>query len=226
MLRRMLLGSGVLASLLYIGIDVLAAVFHGEYHSFTSRAVSELMAKGAPTEALVDPLFLLYGALMIAFGAGVWLSGRKRRVHLTGALLIAYAVLGLPGPVFFEMNVRGTAPMQADLSHIVLTAVLVLLMLGVVVSGSKIRGPWFHLYSYVTLFWIILFGVLTAFAVRGIETGEPTPFLGVVERLCIGAYLLWVAALAVSLLRAPRTVDVTPMELSRRDAPPSAVPAR
>ena len=77
--RRFLLACGVLASIVYLGADVLAGIFFGEYHSFTSRVISELMARGAPTERLVDPLFLLYGALTMAFGSGVWMSSPRTR---------------------------------------------------------------------------------------------------------------------------------------------------
>ena len=108
MLRRILLLSGVLSSLLYVGTDMLAAIFYPGYHSFTSRAISELMASGAPTERLVDPLFLLYDPLVMAFGVGVWTSGPRRRVHITGGLLFAIGALGLLGPTLFEMNVRGS----------------------------------------------------------------------------------------------------------------------
>ena len=57
MVRKSLLVCGILASLLYAGTDVLASIRFGEYHSFTSQAVSELMAKGAPTERFVDLIF-------------------------------------------------------------------------------------------------------------------------------------------------------------------------
>src|SRR5690349_5570400 len=50
--RKSLLVCGILASLVYVAADVLAAIRYPEYHSFTSRAISELMANGAPTERL------------------------------------------------------------------------------------------------------------------------------------------------------------------------------
>jgi len=40
-------------------------MFYGEYHNFRSQAISELMARGAPTERFVDPLFFLYDVLLI-----------------------------------------------------------------------------------------------------------------------------------------------------------------
>src|SRR5205814_7725557 len=79
MLRKSLLVCGMLASLVYVGTDVLAAIRYPEYHIFTSRAISELMASGAPTERLVDPIFLLYGVLMLAFAVGVWMSSSRKR---------------------------------------------------------------------------------------------------------------------------------------------------
>src|SRR5580765_364664 len=70
MLKRILLACGVLSSLLYVGIDALAALRYPEYHSYASQAISELGAVGAPTKELVDPLFIIYGVLLIAFGVG------------------------------------------------------------------------------------------------------------------------------------------------------------
>jgi hypothetical membrane protein len=201
--RKSLLVCGILASLVYVAADVLAAIRYPEYHSFTSRAISELMANGAPTERLVDPLFLLHGVLMIAFAVGIWMSSSRKSVHLTGALLLAYAAIGFLGPTIFEMNVRGTGHSTADVLHIALTGVLVLFILASVGVGASIRGRWFRSYSYATLLVMVVFGVVTSFAMRGVGTGEATPWVGTTERIDIGAFLLWVVVLAVSLLRAP-----------------------
>ena len=48
---------------------------------------------------------------------------------------------------------------------------------------------------------MLVFGAWTGIASPGVGTGEPTPWIGALERVNIGAYLLWVAVLAVSLLR-------------------------
>jgi hypothetical protein len=50
--RKALLVSGVLASLLYLGTDVLAALLY-EGYSYTDQTVSELSAIGSPTRHLV-----------------------------------------------------------------------------------------------------------------------------------------------------------------------------
>ncbi|HEY6910386.1 MAG TPA: DUF998 domain-containing protein [Myxococcales bacterium] len=206
MLRKILLVCGLLSSLLYVSIDLLAAIRYGDYHRFASQAISELMARGAPTERLVDPLFLLYGVLVMAFAAGVWMSSDRSRVHLTAGLLFAYAALGFLGPTLFEMNMRGTGDSRADLLHIVLTSLLGLLALAAVWVGASTWQRSFRLYSLATLLVLVVFAVLTALASRGLSTGRPTPWLGIAERIEIGAFLLWVMVLADSLLRAQQTM--------------------
>jgi uncharacterized protein DUF998 len=207
MLRRFFLACGVLSSLLYAATDVLAAIFYPAYHSFTSQAISELMARGAPTERLVDPLFLLYGVLLIAFGVGVWMSpGRKRLLHVTAALLIGIGALGFLGPTLFEMNMRGTASVGADAPHIALTAVIGVLILLAIGFGAFVHGRWFRLYSLATILTILVSVVLVSVEARALAAGEPTPWFGFTERINIGAYLLWVAVLAVSLLRGKEVV--------------------
>jgi hypothetical protein len=204
MLRKLLLCCGVLASFVYAGTDVLAAIEFGEYHSFTARVISELMARGAPTERLVDPPFLLYDLLILAFAVGLWRSSPRRRARVTAGLLFAYGAFGLTGPTLFEMNVRGTGDPGADVAHIVATGVLSLMILAAVASGAAIRGRAFRLYSYATLAVLVGFGVLTSLAARGLSSGEPTPWIGLLERVVIGAFLSWTAVLATSFLVAER----------------------
>jgi hypothetical protein len=227
-LRRVFLWCGVLASLLYVAVDVAAAIHDPAYHSFSERALSELMASGAPTERLVDPPFLLYGALMLAFGVGVWMSsGGRTRVRVTAALLVAYAAIGLLGPTLFEMDVRdptGTrGPTAADIRHIALTGVLVLFIVTSVAVGAAIRGRAFRLYSIATIAVMLVFGILTSVAMGA--PGGPTSWMGLVERVNVGAFLLWVAVLAVALLRLPASGDARVRRPSRRALPPSPYPA-
>ena len=201
MTRRFLLACGVLASVLYVAIDVLAALRYPGYHSFTSQAVSELMARGAPTERLVDPPMLLYSVLMSAFGIGVFLSSPRPRARAAGGLLVVSSALGLTGPTLFEMNLRGAGSIADDAPHIALTAVGVAFTLAVLAVASKMRGRAFRLYSLATLAASVGFGVLTAFASRGMAAGEATPWLGLLERIDIGSFLVWVAAFAAVLWR-------------------------
>lgn len=218
MLRRVLLVCGILASIVYVGVDILAAIRYPDYHSFTSRVISELMASGAPTEGLVDPPFLLYGLLMMAFGAGVWMSGCHWRVHTTGALLFACGAIGLLGPTVFEMNVRGAGgDPAADILHIALTAVLGAVIVASVAFAASIQERRLRLYSLATLLIMIAFSVVTSFEARGLGTGAPTPWVGLAERVNIGAFLLWVVVLAIWLLRVREPLSpASPSPVSAR----------
>jgi hypothetical membrane protein len=202
MLRKTLLVCGILSSLLYVGTDVLAAVRYADYHSFTSRAISELGAIGAPTKQLVDPLFLTYSVLLLAFGLGVWGSpGRKRSLRLVAASLIGVAAVGMVTGLFFPMHLRGTADVTGDAPHIVLTAVTVLLILSAVACGSALDGTLFRRYSFLTILVLLVAGALAGVEGARLALQQPTPWLGLTERINIGAYLLWVVILAVILLR-------------------------
>jgi Protein of unknown function (DUF998) len=213
-LRRTLLVCGVLSSLLYLGIDQLAAVRFGDYHSFSSQTISELGARGAPTKSLVDPLYVVYGLLAIAFGIGAWMSAEgNRALRVTAVLLIVYGAVGLPGPFLFPMNLRGVG---GDVSHIVMTAVIVAIILATVLAGAFAFGHRFRLYSFATIVTSIVFGTLTSVQAKGLVTGEPTPLIGIAERICIGAFLAWVAVLALILLRATRRERTPVVTLSRR----------
>jgi hypothetical membrane protein len=204
--RTALLACGILSSLIYLATDVLGGMRYPGY-SFTSQAISELMARGAPSEAFVDPLFLVYGVLALAFGVGAFRegAGRGRALRITGALLIAYAAVGLSGPTFFEMSPRGTGAVDGDLLHIVLTGVLVLLLLPAMGFGAFAFGKRFRAYSAATLLIVVAFGGLTAPYGARLAAGQPTPGFGILERIHVYAFLLWVAVLAVALLRRPGT---------------------
>ena len=202
--RQVLLVCGVLSSLLYVATDLLGGMRY-EGYSFTSRAVSELMATGAPSEAFVDPLFITYGVLALAFGVGVFRegAGRGRALRITGALLIGYAAIGLAGPTLFEMQQRGAGSSASDAPHIVLTGALVVLLLLAIGFGAFALGKRFRIYSFGTLLTLTVFGALAGAYGARLATGQPTPGLGIVERINIYASLLWVAVLAIALLRRP-----------------------
>ena len=209
MAQPALLVCGIVSSLLYAATDLLGGLRY-EGYSFTSQAVSELMATGAPSESLVDPLFLAYDLLMLAFGIGVLREGARRNgfLRLTGALLIAYGLMGLAGPTLFEMRPRGTGSIATDLPHIVLTGALVLVTLLAIGVGAFALGRRFRVYSAATFLTMIVLGVLSAPNGARLAAGLPTPGFGIVERINIYASLLWIAVLAVALLRRPMYRDV------------------
>jgi hypothetical protein len=53
----------------------------------------------------------------------------------------------------------------------------------------------------VTLAAVVTFNGLALPCAREVNAGEPTPFIGLYERIAFGAYYLWLSALAVALWR-------------------------
>jgi len=201
MTRRALLVCGMVSSLLYIATDVLGAVRWDGY-SYTSQSISELMAIGAPSRPLVVPLLLTYDFLVIAFALGVWGSaGRKRALRVVAGLLVGYGVVGLAGP-FAPMHQRGVKGTLTDTLHITITIVLVFFILLAIGFGTNAFGRRFRLYSVGTILILVGFGALTGLDGPRLAANLPTPWMGVYERINVFGFLLWVAVLAVGLLRA------------------------
>ncbi len=202
--RQLLLACGILSSLLYVAADVFGGMRY-EGYSFTSQAVSELMATGAPSERFVDPIFLAYGVFALVFGVAVVREAahRNRALRITGALLIGYAVAGFTGPTLFPMYPRGVSSRASDVPHMVLTGALVLLLLLAMGFGAFALGKRFRVYSFATILTVIIFGVLTMPYPARMSAGLPTPGFGIVERVNIYASLTWVVVLAIALLRRP-----------------------
>jgi hypothetical protein len=205
-LTRLLLVSGVLSSFLYGAMLVLVPMQWAGYSS-ASQTVSELSAIGAPSRWLWVPLGVVWTLLYVAFGWGVWRSAeRNGSLRVVGGLIIATGVFGLFWPPMHQREVlaAGGATLT-DTLHIVWTAVNGILTLLAMGFGAAALGLRFRLYSLATMLVVLAAGALTARAAPGLEANLPTPWIGVWERLNIGAWLLWVAVLAVVLLRrAPR----------------------
>jgi hypothetical protein len=197
----LLLGCGVASSVLYAVTDLLAGLRYDGY-SFKTQAVSELSASGAPTRPLVVGLFTPYNALVMALGVGVWVASRRTRTgRLAGAALIGSAVVGEVTTLFFPMDQRGAEETLRGSMHPPLTAVMSLFIVAAMICAAALPGRRFRLYSIATILTLAVFGGLAARYAPQIEAGEPTPWLGVLERINIYAYLLWVAVVAIALLR-------------------------
>jgi hypothetical protein len=202
-LRKVLLICGIVSSLLYFSMDIVAGLLT-EGYSFTSQAISELSAIGAPATPMWVPLGFVYAALLIAFGVGVWViaGGQRRALRVIGVLLITLAVVGsLP----FPMHMRGDEKTFTDTMHLVIYGLIVppLLMLSMGLGAVAYKGKkrWFSLYSVGTIVTLLVVGTLTGLSAVQIDAQQATPWVGVTERILVHGYMLWVAVLAIVLLR-------------------------
>ena len=203
MARKALLVCGILSSLLYVAMNVFIPM-QWEGYSSASQTVSELSAIGAPTRRLWVQLGAVYTLLVAAFGWGVLASSRRNGpLRAAGGLLVAYGVIGLAWPPMHlrEVLAAGGGTLT-DTMHIVFAMLTVLLMLIAIGFGAAAFGNRFRLYSIATMVILVAFGALTGLDGPRIAANLPTPWVGVWERISISAFLLWVAVLAIALLRA------------------------
>jgi len=203
-LRDAWLVCGVLSSLLYVAMNIIVPRQWPGFDS-ASRVVSELSAVGAPTRPLWVVLGMAYTLLVTVFGWGVVMAAEhNRRLRVAGILIAIYGAMGVAWP-FAPMHLRealaaGGGDLR-DTMHIafgVATEIIYLLALGF--AGAAL-GKAFRLYSLATFVVLLAFGVLAFRDAPRLSTNQPTPLIGVWERINIAVFLVWVIVLALALLR-------------------------
>ena len=207
-IQKALFWCGIISSLLYIFTDILA-VMHWKGYSYTSQTFSELIASGAPTRPLVVPLSMIYGLLILSFGIGVWRSaGQKRVLRVAAALIVAKEIIGVLVTLFAPIHMRGVAGNLSDTMHAVFTAVGVLLcMFPAMGFAAAAFGKRFRVYSSVTMAVFLVCGVLAGMNGPKIAANLPTPGTGVLERINIYGYMLWIVVFAIILLQKENAVN-------------------
>jgi hypothetical membrane protein len=205
MLRTVSLLCGAASTLLYFGMDIIASLLYPGY-SYRDQAISELSAIGAPTRSLWIPLGYVYALLIIVFGFGVWISaGQKRALRVVAGMMTAIGVLGFVAWPFAAMHQRevlaaGGATFSDSL-HVVLGMADTLLFLLSIAFGATVLGRRFRLYSIASILVVLVFGALNAMDAPRLGANEPTPWMGIWERISIYGAMIWIAVLGVALLR-------------------------
>lgn len=218
--RHPLLACGLVAPVIYIGADIVAALITPGYH-YTAQAVSELSAIGAPTRSFVVAAGFVFVVLLIAFAAGVWRSARaERAVRVSAAMLAGWGLVNLPG-AFFSMRLRGEGSLAVDAGHLILTALTVVFIVLAVGFGAGAGGRRFRMYSIATVVAVLAFGALASTQAPAVAAGQPTPWLGLIERVSVYAPVVWLAVLAVVRLRADRLDGTVAEDGSIASSPPT-----
>jgi len=211
-IQETLLIGGLLSSLSYVVFDLAAAARYPGY-SLVNQAISELSAIGAPPASanLWRWLGPIYGILFVAFAIGVLRAGRDNRaLRASGWIMLAFIGWGLLWP-FFPMHQRGTETTASDVGHLVLGGGSNILILGFMGFGAFALGRRFRSWSLATMLVHFATAIWTFTYVNEIGAGAPTPWLGIVERIMIYVYLLWVGTLAAALMLRDRRGPTGPM---------------
>ena len=201
MVRTGLLICGILSMLWYVAINIIVPMQYPGY-DVVSQTVSELSAIDAPTRTFWFVLCVFYSLLFIAFGTGIWLSANgNRKLRIVAVVIVVDAVLGFFWPPMHRREIIAAGGgTLTDTLHLVWAFVHLILMLLMIGFGAAALGKGFRIFSAVIVLAFLVFGTLTSIESRGIEANLPTPYVGIWERINIGAYMLWVIVFAIILL--------------------------
>ena len=99
----------------------------------------------------------------------------------------------------FPMHMRGEEPTFTDTMHGLL-AINPFVLLTIVFGAAAFRH-WFRWYSIATILFVFVTAAVAFMDAASVVANQPTPLLGVTERLAQYAHQTWHAVLAFVLLR-------------------------
>ena len=209
MRKTLLLWAGVAAAALYVAIVEIAAELTPGF-SHVAQPVSSLYQTGAALALPIAVAFGVYNVLVALFGAAVAilardLGGRRARVGVAAG--VAILLLGVAGAIdaVFAQDPIGAPITTTGTLHIVFAGVASLLT----VVAMALTAAWLFarhdlrplaIYSVGSIVLILAFGPITAAA-----TASGSPIMGLLERVTIFTFTLWMAVTSVVLVRATRT---------------------
>lgn len=200
MLRKSLIYCGIVAPVLYIVTAIVGAALRPDY-SHIVNAISELLSNGAPNKAVLDIIFNIYNALLLAFAIGAFsvLKNSPRISRVAMGILIGIQVLSFSWG-FFPMDPLGAEATFVGTMHNVLggivafaTIIMPLLAgLGFRQADDFKRYSTFSFIASAIIFVSGLTGVILA--------GQGYLVFGFFERITIGTYEVWIFVTALNLL--------------------------
>lgn len=224
MLRKILLGCGIVSSVLYVATDVIASRRFPGYR-YRDYSISEEIAVAAPTRRLWVAVNIPYNLLAAALGVGVWASAAAshtpRAARVTATALIGYAASSLTSGFLFPLlTPRGVRTPKREgarraRQHMLATGVINLFFLLSMGFGAALLGKRFRYYTYATMATLAVFGALSGPYVPRLAANRTTPGLGIVERINVYASMLWLAVLAVGLMRVPVEAAISQSQLGK-----------
>lgn len=201
MLRKILIYCGIAAPVLYVITAIVGAAMRNDY-SHIVNAISELISNGAPNKAILDVVFNIYNALLLAFSVGAYLALKNapRFCRIAMGLLIGIQILSFSWG-FFPMDPLGAEATFAGTMHNILGGIVALatiimpLLMGL--GLRQVDGfQGYAKYSFISSAIIFVSGLTGV-----ILAGQGVHLFGLFERVTIGTYELWIFVTALNLLK-------------------------
>ena len=203
-------GLAAAAAAVYVGATVLGGLLDPGC-SHVSMHVSELTSSHAPNRALLAALYVGYNLALAGVGLALLRSVvRTRGLTVASGSLVLTAAVGILLVTWFPQDSYGYPATTAGGLHIALAGIAALLsIVAMIAAGRAFRSDerWAPLTR--PSIWAALVMVGTG-AVGAAATALLSPFMGVLQRLSIGTFLLWLPAVAwYGLWRPPRMAGVS-----------------
>ncbi len=205
MFRKILISCGIAAPVLYVVTAIVGAALRPDY-SHIINAISELLSNGAPNKAILDVVFNIYNALLLAFAIGAYyiLKNSPRISRVAMGILIGIQLLSFSWG-FFPMDPLGAEATFAGTMHNVLGGIVALativmpLLMGLGFRHSD-NFKKYAVYSFITSTIIFVSGLTGVILAR-----QGVLVFGLFERITIGSYEVWTFVTALNLMKILRT---------------------
>jgi hypothetical protein len=201
MFRKSLLYCGIAAPILYVITVLVGAAVRNDY-SHMVNAISELISNGAPNKAILDVIFNIYGALLLAFAIGgyIVLKNSQRFCRIAMGIFIGIQILSFSWG-FFPMDPLGSETTFAGSMHNVLGGVVALatILMPLLMGLGLRRSDDFHgyaIYSFISSAIIFISGLTGV-----ILGGQGFLVFGFFERITIGTYEIWIFVTTLNMLK-------------------------
>jgi len=202
MIRKAFIFSGIAAPILYVITVIIGAALRPDY-SHIVNAVSELLSNGSPNKAILDIIFNIYNALLLAFALGAFATLRNypRISRISMGILIGIQVISFSWG-FFPMDPLGSEATFAGTMHnilgglVALATIIMPLLMGL--GLKKVDGfQQYARYCFITSAIIFISGLTGV-----ILSSQGILLFGLFERITIGSYEIWIFITALKCLGA------------------------
>lgn len=220
MTRRWLLLCGAIAPVFYTAVVIIGGLATDGYNPFRDT-ISDLVAIGAPLKTAIGIALMAASMLGAAFGVGLYERlGSHSRLFVVASISVAMVGLLSFTIIWFPVDGALGPRATAEWIHIWLTAavfVAICVAIGTFAFaarreagfggkprrlshrlGARRRSAFEALgsFSFAAFGFVIASGIATSVA-------EPTDWeaIGLVERLIVGTFLVWMFVVALALLR-------------------------
>ena len=203
---RLLDWCGVAAPLVYV-VTVIAGGASTPGYNHLHDPVSALTEAGSNDVFWINIGFLLYNLLVAAFALSALQERRSSRLWtvIFGLLLLTALSGALMWPL--PQDPIGAPASPAGIAHIALAAVESLS--SILIVGLAIRALWQARHRRLALFSAVCLGLIVPFGIgAAAATAGHWQFMGLFERVTIGAFEAWIGVVALSRAIGPLAADL------------------